>query len=477
MTDLLSSFFSPRRIALIGASERGIYPAGILKNLLEQGYRGRVHPVNPQREQVFGLPCVPAVGDLDERPDLALLTVPRQAVIPVMQDCIQIGIPAAVVISAGFAEADQEGKDLQKQLAALVQAHPIRLVGPNCAGLASLPTGLVATRLFGELMPGPVAFVSQSGALMMSLQGVFADRRIGMSRMISLGNQADVSLAEMLRALADDPQTGVITVFMEGIQQGKTLVKGFKTALTAGKPVILLKTGRTQRGMAAAATHTAALAGEDRVFQAICDQYGVILVDDINPMMDCAQLAAAFGGRIQPQMKIGFISQSGGMGSLTADWIDYTGLSAPPLSKNLENRLYQQGTLPDYAVLLNPADVRGASVRREAAGSTLQAFLDDPDFDMVVMLFARSMMTQESAETARAVIATAQESEKPLAVVWSGQRITANPPTFETAPTLFRRAGIPLFSQSSDLLQALSRLQSFQAYRQRWLAGFKERDA
>ncbi len=472
---LIHTFFEPQRIAFIGASEKGTYPAGIMQNLIRQGYRQRLFPVNPKRSQVFGIPAFPSVLNLPQKADLALVTVPRTAVIPVLQECIQAEIPGVVVISAGFAEGDAKGKALQADLEALVQRHSIRMIGPNCAGLASVPTNLVATRLFADLIPGPVSFVSQSGALMMSLQGVFADRRTGMSRMVSLGNQGDVTLVEMIQALTEDQETAVITVFQEGIQNGQDLVTGFKQALIAGKPIILLKTGRTERGMAAAATHTAALAGEDRVFEAICNQFGVILVEDINPMMDIAQLAAAFGKKLAGKPRVGFISQSGGMGSLTADWIEKTRISAPPLPQSLKAQLRSLGTIPDYAVLLNPADVRGASVRTDATRRTLQSFLEEPGYDMVVMLFARSMLTEESTETARVVIETAHKSVKPFAVIWSGQRIPRQgSQTPDPAPDLFRAAGIPLFSQISDFVLALSQMQNYWSYRERWLSGFME---
>ena len=343
-------------MAFIGASERGLYPAGIMQNLLTNGYQGKIYPVNPNRASVFNLPCYPSVKDLPERPDLALLTVPRTTVLPVLQECVACGIPAALVISVGFGESDQVGVELQAQLKQLVHDHPIRVIGPNCAGLASIPNSLTATRLSGRILKGPVAFASQSGALMMSLQGVFSDRNIGMSRLVSLGNQVDVSLAEMLGKLVDDPETGIITAFMEGLSHGPQLVQAFHKALIAGKPVILLKSGRTQRGMAAASTHTAALAGEDRVFQAICDQFGVILVDDITPLMDTAQLAAKF---LSTPKNLGFISQSGGLGSLTADWIDTCRVSAPPIPNNLLSALRRLGTIPEYASIDEPRRRQG----------------------------------------------------------------------------------------------------------------------
>ena len=468
-TGFSPNFFSPQSIAFIGASERGLYPAGIMQNLIEKGYTGEVFPVNPKRESVFGLPCYPSVKSLPRRPDLALLTVPRNAVLPVLKECIECSVPAALIISAGFSESDQTGVSLQAEMTQLVHDQPIRVIGPNCAGLANLTDHLIATRLSGELISGPVSFASQSGALMMSLQGVFSDRNIGMAKIVSLGNQVDITLAEMLNELVDDPETKVITAFMEGLGHGEQLIHAFRKALIAGKPIILLKSGRTQRGMAAAATHTAALAGEDRVFQAICDQFGVILVDDIEPMMDTAQLAAHFA---TAPRNIGFISQSGGLGSLTADWIDKCHLSASPLPPALINALHQLGTIPEYAKLMNPADVRGASVSENAAGRTLQAFIESPEYDAVVMLFARSFINDAALATAQSIARTAGTSTKPVMIVWSGQKTPIMSQEDTGARNILREAKIPVFSESSSFTKALMRLNRYWVYRELFLNGF-----
>ena len=469
-TAFINNFFAPQRIAFIGASERGLYPSGIMQNLINAGYHGKIYPVNPNRTSVFGLPCFPSVLELPERPDLALLTIPRTAILQALRECIECHIPGAVIISAGFGESDQIGISLQAELKQIAHDYPIQLIGPNCAGLASLPDHFIATRLSGEIIYGPVAFASQSGALMMSLQGIFADRNIGLSRLVSLGNQVDVSLAEMLDVLTDDPETKVITAFMEGLSHGPQFIGAFRKALLAGKPIILLKSGRTQRGMAAASTHTAALAGEDRVFQAICNQFGVILVNDIEPMMDIAQLAALF--KSVPK-SIGFISQSGGLGSLTADWIEASKLNAPPLPQDLIKALHQLGTIPDYAKLMNPTDVRGASVSEEAAGKTLQAFIDSPEYDAVVMLFARSFITDNAQKTAQSIASAAQKTDKPVIVIWSGQRKPAGSQEDTGAQNIFREANIPVFSQPSSFIRALQRLTLYQDYRELFLRGFR----
>jgi len=180
----LEPFFNPSRIAIIGASERGMYPAGVLRNLLDYGFSGEIYPINPRRKTIFGLPAYPDVTQTPHRPDLAVLIVPRRTVPEVLEQCAVIGVPAAIIITAGFAEADAEGCALQNTIRQIIVEHDIAVVGPNCAGLADIPHRVVATLLPAPLQPGPVSFLSQSGALMMALYGLFVDRRIGMNRLI-----------------------------------------------------------------------------------------------------------------------------------------------------------------------------------------------------------------------------------------------------------------------------------------------------
>ena len=211
----LRPFFHPRSIAIVGASERGMYPAGLLRNLLDFDFPGQIYPVNPRRETVFGLPCYADLTSLPEAPDLAIVVVPRRFVLPVLRQCIDLNVPAALVISAGFAEADAEGKQLQADMSKLVSDTSLTIVGPNCAGLANIPDKIIATRLTSAPRAGSVSFVSQSGALMMALYGLFADRQLGLSRLLSLGNQVDVTLADGLAYMAQDEDTGVLVLLLK----------------------------------------------------------------------------------------------------------------------------------------------------------------------------------------------------------------------------------------------------------------------
>ncbi|MCP4167734.1 MAG: acetate--CoA ligase family protein [Chloroflexi bacterium] len=464
--DRLDLFFNPRRIAIVGASEKGMYPAGILSNLLRYNFDGELYPVNPRRERVFGLPCYPDLTQTPQPADLAILIIPRKAVLPTLQQCLAKGVPAALIISAGFAEADDEGRRLQAEMADLLARTDRRLtiVGPNCAGLANMRGRVIATRLPSPPLSGPVSFVSQSGALMMALYGAFSDRGIGINRLISLGNQVDVNLSEALAYLADDRATEVISAFVESVQNGAAFTQALYKALIAGKPVVLLKTGRTLSGQQAAATHTAALAGSDRAFDAVCRQFGAIQVDDTDELINIVQLLAAFGKKLSGRGRIAIVSQSGGMGSLTADLVELAGLTAPPLSDGLVTRLRALPHIHDFIDLGNPTDVRGLSVIAEATARTLEPFLQDPDTDLVLLLLAKSAVREQDAATANAIVEVARHNEKPLCVVWVGRRNQEETAQHVPAIEILRRADIPIFTQPSDCIDTLEAIVKYRRF-------------
>jgi len=461
----LEAFFTPRRVAIIGASEEGMYPAGVIQNLAAHGFDGEIYPVNPNRETVFGRRCYANVTCTPQPADLAVLVVNRRLVLPALQQCAQAGIRAALIFSAGFAEEGGEGRALQDEMQKQAAESGLTIVGPNCAGLANLANRTVITRLPGTPRAGKISFVSQSGALMMALYGLFADRCLGMNRLLSVGNQAGVTLGEGLRHFAALAETGVIAAFVEGLKDGREFAAGLREALTAGKPVVLVKSGQTHAGQAAAATHTAAVAGSGRVFSAVCRQFGALLVDDLQDMLDVEQVLDAFGERITGAGRLGVVTQSGGMGSLTADWCERWGLPMPPFSDALQNRLAELPHLKNLGRLGNPADVRGTSWRGAATAQTLEPFMADEHTGALLLLLARSAVQAQDAETAEQIIRTAQRFEKPLAVVWVGQRQPLEGAETPLAHRLLVEAGIPLFDQPGSAVRALARARNYWFYR------------
>lgn len=465
--DRLRPFFNPRSVAVIGASEQGMYPAGIMQNLINHGFPRPIYPINPRRESVFGLKAYPDVTQTPEPPDLAVFTLPREGVLPALRQCAQVGVKAACLISAGFAESGSEGRQMQQEMVRLVHESGMALIGPNCAGIANVPGKLVATRLPSPPRAGRISFTSQSGALMMALYDVFADRRAGMNLLVSTGNQADVSLADTLVYMAQDDSTGVVATFLEGFEDGQRLVEGARRLLAAEKPLVLLKSGRTHQGQMAAATHTGALAGSDRVFTAVCRQFGILLVDDIHALVDTTCLWAAFGEHLGAGLRAALVTQSGGLGSFTADLCEQNGIWLPPLSRSIADQLRALPDILAFSDLGNPADVRGAAVLGRKAARTLAPFMEDPAYDVVILLLARALTRAEDFETAQALVELAHNSSKPLAVVWAGGRKPA--PAADTADRILLEGGIPVFEQPSDCIQALGRLSRYAAFQRAWL--------
>lgn len=467
--DSFENFFHAKSIAVIGASENGLYPAGIIQNLINKGFAGQIFPVNPNRETVFGLPCYPSVTAIKETITLAVIVVRRDFVLEAVRDCAEKGVFFVLIVSAGFAEADDTGKMLQKVLRKIAHQYGMRILGPNCAGYADISQKLIVTRL--PLMPktGGVSFVSGSGALMMAVLGLFNDRKIGMNRLISVGNQMDITLGEAINTLAEDEKTTVIGTFVEGIKNGSLFKNALKKALIKGKPVVLVKSGRTASGQKAAATHTAAVAGSHEVFSGVCKQFGAALVDDMEPMMDLLQVHAAFGKRLTKVRRIMVVTQSGGMGSLTADFLEMNNLPLASVDENLVVKIRQAPYLNQYIHWDNPADVRGTSLREGRTALTLKPFLNDKNNDLVILLLARTTVQQADLETARGIVDAYQSSTKPILVVWVGQRNIVQPESGENAEAILLNAGIPTFNQGSTAVNALAAGVNYWSFRDEYL--------
>jgi acyl-CoA synthetase (NDP forming) len=472
----IEALLNPRTVAHVGASETGLYPSGIFASLAASDVE--VFPVNPNREAVFGHACYKTLGSLPKVPDLAMITVDRRHVRPVLTDCVSLGIRAAVVISSGFAEAGEEGSVFQKELEYF--SGKILILGPNCAGFGNVTRNIVATRFPGAIAQGGISFVSQSGALMMALHGSFAARGAGMRYLASVGNQVDVSAEDMLSFFADDPGTTVSAAFLESIKNGRSFMRALERNLAAGKPVVLIKSGRTEVGSALAATHTAAAAGEARVFEAICRQFGAILVDDIEDMISIALLWDRYGPLLS--RRIAWITQSGGLGSLMGDQAKIAGLEPLPYSEKLKAGIRKQAMVPDYQAILNPVDLRGDSMRGSALRDSMRPFAESDEVDCIGLLFAKSPLRPIEAETARTIIEVRKESGKSVVVVWVGntpgsyveaarsadQKASAGP--LVSAVELLASAGIPVFSQSGDAVRALARIVRYREFRAAYAA-------
>jgi acyl-CoA synthetase (NDP forming) len=338
----LETMFRPRSVAVIGASGDPEKLGGrTLFHIKELGYGGRIFPINVSGKDVQGLPSWKSVADLPEVPDSALIVLPAALVPQALEDCAAKGILQVQVLSSGFAEEGGEGIALQARVVEIVRRHGMRITGPNCLGSISPPDGYFGTfsSLLATARPGPgkVGVATQSGAYGSHIYAVAGFRGIGISRAIATGNEADIDVAAAIDYLAEDEGTSVICASLEGCKDGAALRRALLKAAAARKPVIVMKVGSSEVGAAAAATHTGALAGEDRIIDAVFRECGALRVSSIEEMLDIAHVCSI--APLPPCSGVGILSVSGGIGVLMADACIEAGLAVPPMSPGVMDEI------------------------------------------------------------------------------------------------------------------------------------------
>jgi acyl-CoA synthetase (NDP forming) len=353
--DQFKALFEPASVAIIGASDTPAkWGFRILFNTLEGGYRGRLYGINPKHTELLGVPCFPNMAALPETPDLALVVIPPPAVPAAVLACAEKGVKAVVVITAGFGELDNGGaRALQAEIAGIARETGMLLAGPNCAGVASpAPHSLFCGMLAGHPRSGGLSLVSQSGNVGGSSLTWAQLHQVGMARFVSSGNEAATRTEDYLDFFARDPRTASILMYVEGVKRDGRFVGALRGA-AARKPVVLIKGGRSAAGLKAAQSHTGALAGETRVFRAVCRQAGASVVDDSHEAMETA---AAFVTQPLPKgRRIGIVSQGGGWGVLAADACVDAGLEVPPLPDETVREL--DAFMPGWWSRGNPVDL------------------------------------------------------------------------------------------------------------------------
>jgi len=353
----LESIFNPRSVAVIGASSSpGKWGFGIFRSLLLSNGDRKVYPVNRQADEVLGVKSHPTIQAIPDAVELAVIVVPPPAVPQVMRDCAAKYVRSAVVITAGFGETGDEGKRLENEILAVAREAGLRFVGPNCMGHFSTATNTFTVSGAEGTREGPIACISQSGNF-----GGYMLRRgnetgIGFSKFVSTGNEADLHFEDYIEYLAEDEQTQVITGYVEGLREPKRFF-ALASEITRRKPIVLIKVGRTSEGAQAAWSHTAALAGEDRVYDAALRQCGVIRVDEVDEMFD---VAIALIGQPRPRgRRVGILTGGGGFGVVATDACVRLGLDVPPLLPQTLDTLNSR--LPERWSHANPVDMAGTN--------------------------------------------------------------------------------------------------------------------
>jgi acetate---CoA ligase (ADP-forming) len=412
----LRPFFAPTSVAVIGASRRrGSIGGELFRNILDADFTGAVYPVNGSGEPVAGVRAYRSVEEIADPVDLAVICVPGARVLDAAASALEAGIKALLVISSGFAETGSEGRERQERLLALVRSHGARLVGPNCLGIWSASTQLNATFAPRALPPGRIGFSSQSGALGLALLERAAERRLGFSAFVSIGNKADVSSNDLLEWWEDDPDTDVVLLYLESFGNPHKFGR-LARRVARRKPILALKAGTTGAGARAASSHTAALAGSDAAVDALFRQAGVLRAETLEELVDAAALLST-----QPLprgRRVAVLTNAGGLGILCADACEAEGLELPELSA--ETRTTLSDVLPREASVANPVDLLG-SATAATYETVLPPLLADPRIDALIVLFVPPVVAG-AEEVTRAITRTvaAAAPEKPvLAVVIS----------------------------------------------------------
>ncbi|MEM4157264.1 MAG: CoA-binding protein [Candidatus Methanomethylicaceae archaeon] len=414
----MDELFFPKGVCIVGAS-RDPQALGhiILKNILSGGFSGHIYPINPRCESLLGLRCYGSVKELPAVPDLAIVAVPAALVPSVIAECGEKGIPYAVIITAGFKETGERGAELEREVLRIAREKGVRIVGPNCMGIYNSYNSLTATFTLMVPKKGNISFISQSGAVGTTMLAWAKKAGIGFSKFISIGNESDVSLSELLLYLSGDETTKVITVYMESVKDGKAFLEALRR-VSSNKPTIILKVGSTPAGAKAAASHTGAIAVESSVLEGIFRQFSVIQARDTEELFE---LAHAFASLPLPQGgSAAVVSSGGGWAIECADALESSGISLTPLPDSVVKEL--DALLPTYWSRRNPLDLV-ASINSEAYYQAVKLLMEN-DYDMIFLMgygvlgsIAVPVAVDRDIEYARKISALVHIHKKPIFVV------------------------------------------------------------
>ena len=403
----LQPFFSPRTVAVVGASSRrGSIGGELYRNVLEAGFDGTAYPVNLKGESVAGVRAYRSIAEIPDEVDLAVICLPGEHVLPAAEDALHAGTKALCVISAGFAEIGPVGERRQDELLAAVRAHGARVVGPNCLGIAVSRPRLNATFAPRAFPAGNVGLSSQSGALGLALLEAADSRGVGVSGFVSIGNKADVSSNDLLEYWEDDPDTALVLLYLESFGNPRKFGR-LARRVARKKPILAMKGGRTRAGARATKSHTAALAGSEAAVDALFHQAGVIRADTLEELVDIAALLST-----QPLprgRRVALLTNAGGLGILAADACEAVGLELPALAA--ETRETLAGLLPSEASLANPVDMLGGATEKTFE-AVLPHILRDAAVDSVIVLFVPPVVAQ-SADVAEGVVRAVESADVP----------------------------------------------------------------
>ncbi len=438
----IERMLNPKTVAAIGASEEeGSVGQSLMKNLLLGKERRRIYPVNVKRNSVMGLKCYARITDIPERIDLAVIATPAKTVPGLVEECAKAGVEGVVIISAGFREIGPEGEKLEEDIKRIQANHGIRVLGPNCVGFVRPQVELNATFLRDNPQPGQIAFVSQSGALGSAMLNWAVSAGIGFSMFASLGSTLDIDYGDMIDYLGEDPHTRSIIIYMEGVGNAKKFMSAAR-GFARTKPIIVIKAGKHAAGAKAASSHTGALAGDYAVYDAAFKRAGVVMVDEIGDLFDCATV---LDSRFLPQgPRLAIVTNAGGPAVLAADSIITNGGELAAFSDNTIRTM--DATLPPYWSHGDPMDILGdADIKRYE--QAVRTCIADPNVDGLLVIYTPQGTTQPTL-VAESVAKIAADRRKPMLTVWMGEKSVLE------ARQVFYRNNIPTYATPEEAVKS-----------------------
>lgn len=448
-THYLDRLFSPRGIAVFGASEKeNAVGHRVFANLLDGNFRGPVYAINPKYQQVLSQPCFARIEDTPKAVDLAVIATPAETVPDIIRQCGEHGVSAAIVISAGFSEGKGQGSGLEKAVIETAKSYQMHVLGPNCLGLIRPSIGMNATFSKNTAMPGQLALISQSGALCTAILDWASANDVGFSTIVSLGNAADIDFGDLLDYLAQDAKTQSILLYVEGIRDARSFMSGLRIASRI-KPVVVIKAGRHHAASQAAVTHTGAMIGGDDVFNAALQRAGVVRADTIQQLFAAAEILAT-QSRVSGR-RLAIVTNGGGLGVMATDRVVDLKIDLAELSEETITTLNK--VLPAHWSQRNPVDILG-DAPPERYHHAVKACLADDQVDGVLVMLSPQAMTDPDG-CAEAVIEAHKGQAKPVLTCWMGQDQVAN------ANKQFARHHIPSFNNPESAVEAFACLSRF----------------
>jgi acetyl-CoA synthetase (ADP-forming) len=453
----IERFFSPKNVVVIGASNSpSRFGYNVMKNLIEAGFDGNIFPVSLKENTVFEKPAYKSVLDISDPIDLAIIIIPAAIVSSTVEECGKKGIKAISVLSGGFSEVGSKGAELEEEVTRVAKKYGVRIVGPNCVGTMNTHRDLNASFVMYSIK-GNMGFITQSGALGAACSYVSKREKLGFSKFVNLGNACDVSIPEIIKYYARDPDTNVIGIYLEGVKDGRKFLDAISET-TPKKPIVVVKAGRTEQGAKAASSHTGSLAGSDRIYKAIFKQKGVVRANSLFELIDVAK---AFTKQPLPKGKrVGIITNAGGAGVLATDACSDNGLIVPSLTNETVKAL--KSFLPDVAIINNPVDII-ASANKDCYLKTTEIVAADKNVESlivncVVPTFLGMKPSEHAEGVAEAYHNKVKEYGKPVVSCWMAGDLA------EPGREILEKTGIPSYSSPEKAAIAISYMADYHEF-------------